>query len=148
VAFVGPYDFVFESTAGRRQVRIVLNAKGSNLVGPQVVVDAPGSNQDVTTSFTIAGWAADLDSDVGTGVDAVHMWAYPVDGGDPLFLGVGTLGGRRADVAAIHGERFSRTGYGLSVRDFPRGAYDVAVFAWSTVQRRFLPARMVRITVR
>ena len=43
MAFVGAYDFVFESTRGTRQVRIVLNPKGSNRVGMQIVIDTPGA---------------------------------------------------------------------------------------------------------
>lgn len=144
VGFVGPYDFVL----GGQNVRIVLNPKGSNRVGPQVAIDAPSPSQDVTTTFTVAGWAADLDSDVGTGVDAIHIWAYPVDGSAPVFLGAATLAGNRPDVAAIHGERFARSGYGLTVRDFARGTYDIAVFAWSTVRGGFVPAKTVRVTVR
>jgi hypothetical protein len=65
-----------------------------------------------------------------------------------VFLGAATLGGQRADVAAIHGERFTDSGYGLTVRDMPRGTYDVVVFAWSTVQGGFAPARTVRVKVR
>jgi hypothetical protein len=38
VAFVGPYDVVFDTPEGERNVRIVLNPKGSNRVGPQVVI--------------------------------------------------------------------------------------------------------------
>ena len=46
VGFVGRYDFVFvRSTNGRavsrREVRIVLHAKGRGAVGPQVVIDVP-----------------------------------------------------------------------------------------------------------
>ena len=43
VAFIGAYDFAFTRRDGdrtvRQDVRIVLNPKGSNRVGPQVVID-------------------------------------------------------------------------------------------------------------
>jgi uncharacterized delta-60 repeat protein len=135
--FLGSYDFVF----GGRDVRVVLNPKGSNRVGPQVVID-------VADGRILAGWAADLDSQVDSGVATVHVWAYPVDGGGPIFLGAADYGGARPDVAAIYGERFGHTGYGLRVDGLAPGTYDLAVFAYSTVKGGFVPARTVRVTVR
>ncbi len=137
VGFVGAHDFVL---AGR-DVRIVLNAKGSGRVGPQTVID-------LAEGGLVAGWAADLDSQVDTGVDTVHVWAYPVDGRDPIFLGAAEYGGRRPDVAAIYGARFLKSGYGLRVEGLAPGTYDVAVFAYSTVTGGFVPAKTARITVR
>ena len=79
VAFLGGYDFLFARLAGgepvaRRDVRIVLNPKRSNRVGPQTVID-------LANDRLVAGWAADLDSQADTGVDTLHVWAYPVYGG-------------------------------------------------------------------
>jgi hypothetical protein len=75
------------------------------------------------------------------------VWAYPVSGADPIFLGVADTGSR-SDVAAVYGDQFRDSGYGLIVDDLPPGAYDLAVFGWSTAKRGFLPAKVVRITVR
>jgi hypothetical protein len=158
VGFVGSYDLVFVRWAGgrpvsRQDVRVVLNAKGSNRVGPQVVIDLPakaGSDVD-TGGFIVAGWAADLDSAVDGGVDTVHVWAYPVSGarhGDPRFIGAAAFGGSRPDVAAVYGDRFGRSGYGIVVQGLEPGTYDIAVFAYSTVSGGFVPAKTVRVTVR
>ena len=92
VGFVGAYDFVFVRHAGneaavRRDVRIVLQPKGSGAVGPQVVIDTPRSQQDVGQPFVLAGWAADLNAAQGTGIATLHAWAYPLTGGPPVFLG-------------------------------------------------------------
>jgi hypothetical protein len=168
VGFVGAYDFVL----GGRDVRIVLNAKGSGRVGPQTVIDLPlppafdgaqareggsypTSDMDPVASafrrkdaIVVAGWAADLDSQVDAGVDTVHVWAYPVDGGDPTFLGAAEYGGPRPDVAAIYGERFRHTGYGMRAEGLAPGTYDLAVFAYSTVKGGFVPAKTARVTVR
>jgi hypothetical protein len=51
-------------------------------------------------------------------------------------------------VAAIFGPQFTKSGYGLIVDSLSPGTYDLAVFAWSTVQGRFVPAKVVRVTVR
>jgi hypothetical protein len=144
--FAGSYDLVFVQWAGGRavskqDVRIVLNAKGSGRVGPQTVIDYADGG-------LIAGWAADLDADLDSGVDTVHVWAYPVRGGDPIFLGAAAYGGKRPDVAAVYGERFEKSGYGIFVRGLEPGDYDLAVFAYSTVKGGFVPARTARVTVR
>ena len=151
VAFVGPYDFAFSGSDGVRQVRIVLNPKGSGRVGPQIVIDTPTRNLKTIAAgaaFTVAGWAADLDDEGGTGVDAVHAWAYPRSGGDPIFLGPAAVHGARPDVAAVYGDRFKSSGYGITAEGLPAGDYDIAVFAWSTVLQGFAPASTVPVRVR
>ena len=129
VGFVGTYDLVFVRWAGgragsRQDVRVVLNPKGSNRVGPQTIIDVPGASE-VGQAFVLAGWAADLDSTADRGVDSVHVWAYPVAAdavpGNPIWIGAAAFGGMRPDVAAIYGERFRETGYGIMVRGLAPG---------------------------
>jgi hypothetical protein len=147
--FIGSYDLLF----GGQDVRIVLNPKRSNRVGVQTIVDAPvvGRVFRRAEPIIVTGWGADLASFTDTGVDAVHVWAYPVstDGQwtKPVFLGEASYGGVRPDVGAIYGERFTGSGYGLVVSDLAAGTYDLAVFAHSTVTGQFGPAKLVRIVV-
>jgi hypothetical protein len=157
VGFYGSYDLTFVRwsdgrAVARQDVRVTLNAKGSNRVGPQTIVDTPGENTLVGMPFYVGGWAADLNSSVDSGVNTVHVWAYPVDASgtrrDPIFLGPAAYGGARPDVAAVYGARFGDTGYGLIVSTLPPGTYDIAVFAYSTVLNTFTPAKVVRVTVR
>jgi hypothetical protein len=145
--FVGRYDLAFVHREGarlfRQDVTIVLNPKGSNRVGPQVIVD-------ITTPF-VAGWAVDLDSTVGTGIEAIHVWAYPVTAsghGTPIFVDVAAYGGARPDVAAVYGDQFLNSGYGIVIRTLPPGTYDLALFPWSTAKGDFLDAHLTRIVVR
>jgi hypothetical protein len=152
VGFVGTYDFVFVQAGGRaagqREVRIILQPKGSHLVGPQVVIDVPRSQQDVAQPFVLAGWAADLHAASGTGIATLHVWAYPLTGGPPVFLGATAYGGARPDVAALQGRQFEVSGFELAVQGLTPGNYDLAVFAWSTERAAFVAARTVRVTVR
>jgi hypothetical protein len=153
VGFVGNYDLVFvrwmeDRPVARQEVRIVLRPKGRGHVGPQVVIDSPTPQQDVGQPFALGGWAADLDADQGTGIDTLHVWAYPLAGGPPVFLGVATDGGARPDVAAVYGDQFRGAGFGLIVQGLTPGNYDLAVFAWSRVRGGFAPATVVRVTVR
>jgi hypothetical protein len=151
--FVHGYDLVFVRAvngrpASRREVRVVLNPRGSNRVGPQVQIDLPAAQATVDQPFIVAGWALDRDDEAGTGISTLHAWAYPVEGGRPIFLGAAAYGGTRQDVGALFGSRFSDSGYGLTVDGLRPGTYDIAVFAWSTIDNGFLPARVVRVTVR
>jgi hypothetical protein len=130
------------------EVRVILAPKGSGHVGADVVIDTPRSQQDVAQPFLLGGWAVDRDAQTGTGIAAVHVWAYPLAGGAPVFLGSAAIGGTRPDVAAVHGERFRDAGFGVTVQGLPHGNYDLAVFAWSHVTGGFIPARTVRVTVR
>jgi hypothetical protein len=153
VGFVHSYDLVFVrrtdgQAVARREVRFILNPKGSNRLGPQVFIDTPTANATVGRAFSIGGWAIDLDDRVGTGIDTLHVWAYPARGGDPIFVGSTEYGGARPDVATIYGDRFTNSGYGIVVDSLPPGQYDLAVFAWSTAKDGFVPAKVVRVTVR
>jgi hypothetical protein len=150
--FIGNYDLVFVRWEGttaieRREVRIVIQPKGRGAVGAQVVIDAPKPQQDVAQPFALGGWAADLNADGGTGISTLHVWAYPLAGGPPVFLGIAEHG-RRPDVAAVHGAQFEQSGYGLIVNGLDPGDYDLAVFALSAKANEFLPATVVRVTVR
>ena len=56
VGFVGTYDLVFVRSArgqpvARREVRFVLQPKGSGHIGAQVVIDTPRSQQDLAQPF-------------------------------------------------------------------------------------------------
>jgi hypothetical protein len=173
--FIKTYDLVFVQCRGascqRREVRIVFKAKGSGWTGTQIAIDVPSAGAEVGKPFVVAGWALDADDDFGTGVEAIHVWAYPRSTSDgatcytsdgatsdgatsdgatcgPIFLGATAYGGARPDVGAIFGERFTRSGYGLIVSDLAPGTYDLAVFAWSSVLQQFAPAQVVRVTVR
>jgi Tol biopolymer transport system component len=153
VGFVGPYNFVFVRSrngraVSRREVRIILHPKGRGAVGPQVVIDVPRANAAVSSPFMIGGWAVDLDAPEGTGVTTLHAWAFPSTGGAPIFLGATAYGGARPDVAAIHGDRFKESGFGLIAQSLPPGDYDLALFAWSTEQMSFVAPATVGVNVR
>lgn len=148
--FLGRYDLVFVRwqdgrPIAKREVRIVLHPKGT---GVQAVIDTPRANTTVTAPFVLAGWALDHRAETDSGIDTLHVWAYPVDGSDAIWLGTAAMDGERPDVAALYGEPFRRSGYGLIVHGLAPGIYDLAVFPWSTVTRTFAPARTVRVTVR
>ena len=115
---------------------------------PRMYVDTPAAYQDITTIFNVAGWAVDIAAPEGTGVDGVHVWAYPTAGGAPIWVGAAQLGGQRLDVSGTFGHhRFSAGGYFLQ-GTLPRGSYQLVVFAHSTVTGTFNQSVVVPVTIR
>lgn len=54
-----------------------------------MALDFPSTDlllQPGQTTIFVAGWAFDRAAASGTGVDTIHVWAFPVGPGDPLFL--------------------------------------------------------------
>jgi hypothetical protein len=88
----------------------------------------------------------DLGASVGTGVGAIHIWAFPVTGAAATFLGAASFGAR-PDVAAAFGSQFANAGFGLVGAPLPSGTYDLAVYALSTVTGTFNNVRVIRIIV-
>lgn len=109
-------------------------------------VDSPASNATVPTSFVIGGWALDFASKTDTGVELMHVWAYPATGAPPLFIGEITHG-PRPDVAAAYGRQFLQAGFSVIVRNLPPGRYMLALFPFSSITHAFDYAAAVALNV-
>ena len=99
----------------------------------------------------VGGWALDRNAPAGTGtgVDAVHVHAYPNGGsGTPIFLGAAVYGNGRSDVAAIYGSQFMNSGYNLAcTTPLTPGTYLIAVFPHNTVTGVFGAAQTKLVTI-
>lgn len=125
---------------------VTVQASATNAV---LFIDQPGTGTHARP-FTISGWAIDTGADAGSGVDAIHVWAFPTNGGAASFVGVAAYGSPRADIASVFGDaRFRDSGFSLTVdgSNLAAGTYDVIVFGRSTVTGGFTVARVVRVTV-
>lgn len=112
----------------------------------QVAIDTPSPGTAAYAPFTLAGWALDLRSPTTTGVDVVHVWAFPPNGAPAIFLGDAPANQYRPDLAAIYGPRFGPSGYSVYVTaPLPRGLYTVGVYAHSTVTGQFDRAQYVSV---
>jgi YVTN family beta-propeller protein len=117
---------------------------------PVMVVDTPKPSSTISGAFDVGGWATDPAAAdfTGSGVDAVHVWAYPLSGAPPIFVGAATRT-LRPDVSQFfHESDFYESGFLLRGAVLPAGTYDLVVFARSTVDRTFNNSSVVRITVR
>jgi glucose/arabinose dehydrogenase len=113
-----------------------------------MAVDAPQPGTSARP-FSIQGWAVDLAAASGSGISAIHVWAFPTSGASSSFVGAANVGVSRPDVGAVYGSQFTPSGYQLTVTPslLAAGTYDLYVFGQSTVTGTFSVARIVRVTV-
>jgi alpha-tubulin suppressor-like RCC1 family protein len=135
------------TTADRNApVQVVGLGPATAASNPAMALDFPANATNVPVTFSVAGWAIDLGAPSGTGVDAIHVWAYP-SAGPPVFLGVAAYGSARGDIGAAFGAQFTSSGFGLTVSGLTPGAYTVTAFAHSAVTGTFNQARSTTVTV-
>lgn len=114
---------------------------------PLMIIDTPVQDATVSAPFTISGWAVNRAASTGTGIDAIHVYAYPATGGSGALPGVGAVGLSRPDVGAALGAQFTNSGWSYTETSSGGGlTYDVVVYARSTVTGTFSVAAVVRIT--
>jgi FG-GAP-like repeat len=113
---------------------------------PQLALDSPNGGT-MQQPFLMRGWAVDLGATSGTGADTVHVWAWPLSGAPPIFIGAGTPSNARPDVGALFGSQFTNSGYGVSVRGLASGGYTLAVYMHSTVTNTFNAVRTVNVQI-
>ena len=118
---------------------------------PVMALDSPGSGVTLPPgrALTIGGWALDRGATGGSGIDAVHVWAFPLTEGvlgPGVFLGAATLGISRPDVGSAHGGQYANSGFHLSVAPMLSGRYLIAAYARSTVTGTFSQFRWADVT--
>jgi hypothetical protein len=119
----------------------------TNVPLTRMSIDHPLPFATVPAPFTLSGWAFEENAP-DEGIDAIHVWAFPVLGGVPQFLGVATLGLPRPDVAAFFGmPQNGHAGFTLDVTALAPGTYDVVVIAHSRITGTFNFYRITRIVV-
>jgi hypothetical protein len=155
--YVGTYRLTF--VRGAEQIPVDLTIRPAGTVDPtqgevRMFIDRPTANQIVNGQFTIAGWALDPQAAIGSGIDAMHVWAVAagptgVAGTRPAqFLGTATLGGPRPDVATAFGVPFGAAGYSFTTSALAAGEYDLIVYVHSARTGRWEDARTVHVIVK
>ncbi len=121
------------------------------VAAPPMTLDVPSAGSTVRQPFRVAGWAIDQSAASGTGVDAVHVYAYPSDSsgappGPPALGRVARYGVSRTGVGAAYGSRFNNSGYSVDITGLPAGHYHLVVYAHSTATGDWNEAhRVIRV---
>jgi glucose/arabinose dehydrogenase len=109
-------------------------------LGPGAPVVAVESVTPTGSGLEIRGWSIDRRASAGSGIDAVHVYAYPTgSAGASYFLGAqGPAFEARSDVAAVYGASFEQSGFRiLSDRWLPPGPTLFVVYAHSAITGQF-----------
>jgi N-acetylneuraminic acid mutarotase len=119
-----------------------------------MTIDTPADLSGTASAvLTVAGWSIDRSASGGTGVDALHVYAFPNPGSGqaPIFLGVAAMGMARPDVGALYGAQFTNAGYGLTVTrasaGLAPGFYAIVVASHSTTTGTFNNVAIARVTL-
>lgn len=113
---------------------------------PLIRIDAPSNGETVSQPFTLYGWAADMTSPFGTGVDMVRVFAVGPDE-TKVALGNATYGSSRLDVAQYFEQPALAPGFGMTVTGLPAGRYTLVAEARSTATGLFERSASVEVTV-
>ena len=118
--------------------RIEIAAAIGDLRVDYMSLDTPARNTSVLQPFAVSGWALNMTvrPGSGTGVDTVHVWAFPASGA-PLPVGAAQYGLVRDDVAAAYGAQFRNSGWSISARGLPPGVYTLAAYARNAATGQF-----------
>jgi hypothetical protein len=115
---------------------------------PRGAFDPPAGGFTVSPSFTLTGWAIDIDHFPGPGVDGIYLWAFPVSGAPPFALNSSaTYGLVRSDVESEYGPLFRNSGYSVTVWSLPPGTYVLVPFVHET-PGGFFQTQSAIVTVR
>ena len=112
----------------------------------RMAIDTPAHGAVVHGPFYLAGWAFD-EHPSAAGLDAIHVWAFPVAGGSPVFAGVASLGVSRPDVGAIYGAQYANAGFQVVVAGLAPGVYDLVLFGHSSLSGTYNLQRLVRVMI-
>jgi hypothetical protein len=113
---------------------------------PLMSLDSPADGASIVGPVTARGWALDKLASSGTGVDAVHVWAFPASGAAPIPLGAATLGLSRPDVGAVFGPQFNASGFSIT-GSLPTGTYNLVAYTHDTYSGQFRIYQAKTITV-
>ena len=133
----------------------VVSRTGSNFVvsvtgtsTSDITLDSPSNGSVVGRPFTTQGWALNKAASSGTGVDTVHVYAFPTDGSAASFLGVATYGTSRPDIGALFGAQFTNCGFTLTAGgSLSPGSYTVIAYAHNALTNSFDATRSASITI-
>jgi hypothetical protein len=134
--YLGTYHLVFVVEGAQLPIDVTIRPMSTPAGTSEIRmhVDQPGGGAG-KGPVMITGSAVDPLAFTGSGIGAVHVWAYRLDAPStsPQFVGAAEL---------------NREDFSLSTGTLAPGEYDVVVYAWCVRTERWEDARTVRIVVK
>ncbi|MCB0057865.1 MAG: hypothetical protein KDE45_12605, partial [Caldilineaceae bacterium] len=126
----GAFDTTYNGEGDAFVAKLSLIGYTPNVVAP---IEQPTAGAFVSSAATLRGFAIDLASSSGTGIDMVHIY---LDGpyGTGAIIGAATYGLDRPDIAAQYGSRFGPSGWELlwNTAGLSLGPHQLYVYAHRT----------------
>jgi hypothetical protein len=113
---------------------------------PLLTIDTPRSGA-ATQPFALSGWALDRDAAGASGIDTVHVWAFPTSGAAPTFMGAAAMNLPRPDVASAYGAQFAHAGFSLRIAGLAPGSYRLTAYAHSAYSNAFVASTSTTVSV-
>lgn len=127
---------------------VTVNVIGSSEAIMQIdIAQTPKLADGTCCAVRLLGWAVDRRATSGTGIAAVNVWAYPEQGGAPIFLFGASPDIDRDVTTILFGSRFARAGFDGTSAKLAPGTYRVVAFALSHVTGKFDAVRVVRVVI-
>ena len=141
----GAYDTSHDIWVDVYVVKMDLSPYVSMVVAP---IERPAASAVVSGIVTVSGFAVDLASPGGTGIDKVSIY---LDGpyGAGALVGNAAYGITRPDVAAQYGVRFAPSGWTFSWNTFavPAGDHQLVIYAHRTTDGSWTTPRFQPVIV-
>ena len=146
-----PFSLGSAAAPRRGSIRIGGRSVAVEQIQPYMNIDEPGAVAQ--QPFVVRGWAIELSATPGTAspaaptVSSVNVWAWPMNGGAPRFLGVTSAARLRPDIATVFGSAYGSAEFLLPVQGLPGGTYTIVVYAQSARIGTFTQEQGVVVTV-
>lgn len=116
-------------------INLITKNKNIYTKNMKLILDSPVNfnfYKSEADTIKFSGWAADFNSQKGTGIDNIEFWLdrKPLDG---KFLGEAVIGIERNDIAEKYGEKFRKSGYSfnLNIDNIEKGTHELNIYAHS-----------------
>jgi hypothetical protein len=144
--YTGAYELAFIRGGERLTVKVTVverpkAVEGERQIRMELAADAHSAGQ-----VKVAGTASDAQAAIGSGIDAVHVWAAAHDG-SPVRGSVGTWVRGAATPVFLGAATLDREHFSLTAKLAP-GTYTVTAYAWNQRTERWEDSRSVTVVVR
>lgn len=108
-------------------------------------LDSLDNGRTLSQPVVVSGWAFDGNDTATVGIAAVHVWAFPVGGGAPVFVPVAFT--MRSDIRDIFGVWRLFSGFSGVLDGVADGTYDIVAYLLSSSTGQFEKQLTKRVTL-